>query len=295
MHFPHEKGSVFVTTRTRVHPTIQPCLRTRRRTGGRAPDSGKSSSPTPVVRMLTTATKRRGRLSKRLRSQQSFRSVLSMDVEYNGFMPNLKISARNTLQVTGAQDLQALGHIFRYLVTTYNGRGFRVNPDAPSGFVGDVVLANVHFKMSFRLDRAKLRDRVNAERTAFIASYEPLVRDVSVSLKYMNKEPLPNGGSVYPRWDLCCGDGWGTVTAAEARQLVPHINLKSGVPRVTSLRVFQSGSVIIVSRWPTEMALVHSEFVQCMDQYRAEVVDSQFARQRTLESCWRMASNPSGA
>lgn len=183
----------------------------------------------PVVRMLTTATKRRGWLSKRMRSQQSFRSVLSMDVEYNGFMPNLKISGRNTLQVTGAQDLQALGQILRYLVTTYNGRGFNVNVNTPSGFVGDVVLANVHFKMSFRLDRAKLRDRVNAERSSFIASYEPLVRDVSVSLKYMNHDPLPNNGSVYPRWDFHGGDQWGTVTVAEARQLVPHINLKTCV------------------------------------------------------------------
>ena len=38
----------------------------------------------PVVRMMTTATKRRGHLSKRMRSAQSFRSVLSMDVEFNG-------------------------------------------------------------------------------------------------------------------------------------------------------------------------------------------------------------------
>jgi hypothetical protein len=71
----------------------------------------------PVVRMMTSATKRRGMLRKRLRRAQTFRSVLSMDVEYNGYMPNLKISARNTIQVTGAQDMQILGDIFRHLVS----------------------------------------------------------------------------------------------------------------------------------------------------------------------------------
>jgi hypothetical protein len=154
--------------------------------------------------------------------------------------------------------------------------------------VGDVVLANVHFKMSFRLDRARLRDKVNSERSAFIASHEPLVRDVSVSMKYMNTSPLPNNGSVYPHWDLNGRDGeqWGTVTMAEARQLVPHINLKAAVQRVTSLRIFQSGSVIIVSRWPVEMALVHDKFTQCMERYRPDVIDRQFARQRTIDGCW---------
>lgn len=157
---------------------------------------------------MTTATKRRGTLAKRMRSTQTFRSVLSMDVEHRGYMPNLKISARNTLQVTGAQDLppclshrqrsaEVLGDILHYLVMQYRGRGFNVLGaiDRP-GFVGDVVLANVHFKLNFRLDRTRLRDAVNAERGSFIASYEPLMRDVSVSLKYANNTPLPNDGAV---------------------------------------------------------------------------------------------------
>ena len=67
------------------------------------------------------------------------------------------------------------------------GRGFTVDrrplADAP-GFVGDVVLANVHFRLNCRLDRVRLRDAINASRGPFIASYEPLVRDVSVSVKH---------------------------------------------------------------------------------------------------------------
>ena len=213
-----------------------------------------------------------------------------MDVEYNGFMPNLKISGRNTLQVTGAQDIQTLGDILRYLVERYQGRGFMVNDPSCSGFVGDVVLANVHFKLNFRLDRAKLRDTINAERGPFIASYEPLVRDVSVSLKHIDESSLPNGGSVYPRWMLR-DNQWDTVTIAEAMQLVPHINIKGLNTRVTSLRVFQSGSVIIVSRWPVEMGCVYRKFLHNMDMFRPNVLDAQFAKQRTIESCWQTVSN----
>ena len=111
----------------------------------------------PVVRMLTTATKRRGRLLKRMRSSQSFRSVLSMDIEYDGYMPNLKISARNTVQITGAQDMNAIGAILHHLVHTYSGKGIVVeHRDFAPGFVGDVVLANVHFRMNMRLHQGFL-------------------------------------------------------------------------------------------------------------------------------------------
>jgi hypothetical protein len=54
----------------------------------------------PIVRMMSTSTHRKGDLLKRMRNNP-FRSVLSMDVEYKGCMPNLKISNRNTIQATG--------------------------------------------------------------------------------------------------------------------------------------------------------------------------------------------------
>lgn len=173
----------------------------------------------------------RGNLPKRMKRRQTFRSVLSMDVEYQGNMPNLKISSfcdsffsltpfifltitehrRNTLQMTihskptvnrprllpiirvyrgcGCQDLQALGDILSYLVNTYEGRGFTrtANPDpglgTAAGFVGDLVLENVYFRLGFKLDRGKLRDAVNDQSDGMLlASYEPLVRDVSVNV-----------------------------------------------------------------------------------------------------------------
>ena len=43
----------------------------------------------PIVRMMSTSTDRRGGVPKRLR-RKPFRSVLSMDIEYLGCMPNLR-------------------------------------------------------------------------------------------------------------------------------------------------------------------------------------------------------------
>jgi hypothetical protein len=63
-------------------------------------DETAASHARPVVLMMSTAEMRRGNLPKRMKSQQTFRSVLSMDIEYRGSRPNLKISGRNTIQMT---------------------------------------------------------------------------------------------------------------------------------------------------------------------------------------------------
>jgi hypothetical protein len=286
----HVTGGGRIYTRTVVLWAVGLTINTDALWDHVAVTEGRKPARHPLVRMMTTATKRRGSLAKRMRNQQTFRSVLSLDVEHRGYMPNLKISARNTMQITGAQNLAVVGDILSYLLTEYRGRGFNVasgGTDAP-GFVGDIVLANVHFRLDFRLDRNRLRDVINRERGCFIASYEPLVRDVSVSLKHANSGPLPNGGAVYPRWSLA-NNAWNTVSYGEALRLVPHINIKGGPtggPRITSLRVFQSGSVIIVSRWPEEMNAVYRQFVEQMARLRGAVVDPEFARQRTLVDCW---------
>ena len=75
----------------------------------------------PIVRMISISTHRRGTLDKRMQSSP-FRSVLSLDIEYKGAMPNLKISNRNTIQATGCQDMQILGEILGFLVHTYRNR-----------------------------------------------------------------------------------------------------------------------------------------------------------------------------
>lgn len=244
----------------------------------------------PVVRMICTSTHQRGNLPKRLFGVP-FRSVLSMDIECGGGMPNLKISDRNTIQPgvcvcdaspnpqhpsctrpcasrprdarlggngqadllffrgkkkhgrspSGTQNMDMLAHILRFLVTRYRDRGFTVvsgnggtSSQPPPAFVGDIVLANVHFKLGWRVDRGRLRDVTNneyatAKKTAFVASYEPLVNDVSVSIKvwahggvwrgtekkllfrvwsqqkHFEDDPLPNDGAVYPLWSMATG------------------------------------------------------------------------------------------
>ena len=58
-------------------------------------------------------------------------------------MPNFKISARNTIQATGCQNMAIIGEILHWLVTTYCGRGITVLDPAAAGFVGDVVMTNI--------------------------------------------------------------------------------------------------------------------------------------------------------
>ena len=105
--------------------------------------------------------------------------------------------------------------------------------------MGDVVLANVHFargtrhgsrpgaKLGWRVDRLRLRDVMNEQCRTFVASYEPLVHDVSVSIKHFEDTPLPHTqGSAPWRWSLVltgrcsrCGPshGWPPPTATQAQ------------------------------------------------------------------------------
>ena len=61
---------------------------------------------------------------------------------------------------------------------------------------------------------------------------------------------------------------------------MPHINIKNAAARVTSLRVFQSGSVIIVSRWPVEMSRVYNTFLSNMDRFKEDVLDQSCVRRQ---------------
>lgn len=243
----------------------------------------------PVVRMLSTSTHRRGNLDKRMQSAP-FRSVLSMDIEYRGAMPNLKISNRNTIQATGCQNMEVLSEILAFLVTTYRGRGFHPAPGSrPVAFVGDIVLANVHFHLGWRIDRTRLRDVMNGvARGDFVASYEPLVHDVSVSIKHFEDAPLPNDGAVYPLWTHntdTSGGSWTTVRYQDVLQLVPHATIRRR-PRCHTFRVFATGSVVQVGRWPGSMRQVYDHFVRYMVAVRARVIDRGTKRQRTIDDCW---------
>lgn len=298
----------------------------------------------PVVRMATTATKRRGVLAKRLRKSQTFRSVLSLDVEYHQYMPNLKISARNTVQVPGRrQRPDADGgtgppRAGRYPAPPGDGvRGAWLQPTGcgarmpclpvdrrpemdPPGFVGDVVLANVHFRLNCRLDRCRLRDAINAERGPFIASYEPLVRDVSVSVKHAANDPLPGRASVRPRSTVgpsTPGGPWITTHGRPFDWPRPSAWCRTSTcARTRGPHATEPGAHLVAARVPVRLG--HHRFAlalrdangarsipgssghgiavarPCIRRCWQRVLDREFRRQRTLPECWGLkVSDPS--
>lgn len=295
------------TNSNRAITTAEDIVAVRGVAGAAVPRGCRRSPPpatrTPVVRMATTATKRRGNLAKRMRCGKSFRSVLSLDVECGGHMPNLKISRRNTIQATGVQDLRALGAILQHLVAQYGtgGRGIDVVNAADAGFVGEVVLANLQFRLDWPVRREQLRDSINAMHGGgpFLASFEPLVNDVSVSVKHASAAPLPCDGAVYPRLRLAADAAptWTAVTEPEVRKLAPGANLSGGAAgaaavRVTSLRVFASGCTVVVGRWPGEMCDVFVALRNYLRPLRRTIVPRWFARQLTLDKLWCASGRP---
>ena len=119
--------------------------------------------------------------------------------------------------------MQAIGHLMEYLVTKYEGRGLHIlKPGSPAGFLGDVVLANVHFHIGWSINQQRLRDLMNSNNSTrgFVAIYEPMLEDVSVTIKYNDTECVANGGYVYPIW--CLGHGsWTLVPYGEVNRLDP--------------------------------------------------------------------------
>lgn len=126
-------------------------------------------------------------------------------------------------------------------------------------------------KLGWRIDRNRLRDIVNTETGCFVASYEPAVNDVSVSIKHVDNRPLPHNGAVYPRWSL--NDGvWSMVTCQEVMRLVPHATIHRD-RRIHTFRVFATGSVVQVGRWPCTMQEALQAFLNHMSRLRTNVMD----------------------
>lgn len=192
--------------------------------------------------------------------------------------------------------MEVLAEILHYLVDRYRGRGFNpieYGPGRPlraPAFVGDIVLANVHFKLGWRVDRISLRNVVNSGTfEGCVASYEPLVHDVSVSVKLRESDDLPNLGAVYPFWTYdpkpgrLPGEGWTTVRYQDVMRMVPHAVIKRRT-RCHTFRVFATGSVVQVGRWPATMRGAHEAFVNQMNAFRARIIDPTCANQRTLDA-----------
>ena len=146
-------------------------------------------------------------------------------------------------------------------------------------FVGDIVLANVHFKLSggskekhfllvffilvlldvifpgWRVDRSRLRDIMNQERGDFVASYEPLVHDVSVSIKHW-RYIIKHLGKVCMRHIV--------RPTPVIRGAVRCVCWRSSVPVVCTICMFigSLGSLLLcvlhlASRWPWHHTCMH--------------------------------------
>ena len=243
-----------VVTEVRAHPVIP---------NGRELQ-GKQFKPTlqPVVRMAKSSKYMRGGVSKRINSKP-FKSVLSVDIQHGKRMPNLKISKQNTIQITGCCEMGLLDAILLHLTTTYLGRGFVVTNQC-AGFVCDIVLSNVFFKVPSngpykqQLDRETVCEAFNAidGYPKAIAIFEPLLNDASVSIKFFDDE-RPNNGHVFPVWSTnrqIQNDGWRLLDDVGFQAVLPEVAQKDR-PICHTFRIFESGSVVQVGRWPVTMAM----------------------------------------
>lgn len=218
----------------------------------------------PVVRMVKSSKYMRGCVPKRI-SSKPFKSVLSVDIQHGTHMPNLKISRQNTIQITGCCDMALLDAILWHLTTTYHDRGFTVTDPDSAGFVCDIVLSNVFFKTPTdgphrkgQLNRELVCEAFNAidGHPKAVAIYEPLLNDASVSIKFFDDE-RPNDGHVYPLWShnrQIQAHGWRLLNNLGFQAILPTVELKDR-PICHTFRIFGSGSVVQVGRWPETMAI----------------------------------------
>lgn len=129
------------------------------------------------------------------------------------------------------------------------------------------------------------------------------MRDTSVSVKFRDDDAAPNEGNVcplpdrcrrrsgsaaHPRWRIAEG-AWSVVNAATAVALAPHANPKPNQQQVQSLRVFASGSVIQIGRWPVSMSKLYRHFAAYTVSVYPHIVDTDYARQRRLPELWSVA------
>lgn len=72
-------------------------------------------------------------------------------------------------------------------------------------------------------------------------------------------------------------------------RLVPHATIKRR-PRCHTFRVFATGSVVQVGRWPSSMRQVYENFHRYMQAVRTKVIDRATMNQSTLQDCWSVVS-----
>ena len=117
-------------------------------------------------------------------------------------------------------------------------------PTSISNWVGAWIVCDCVVGHGCRFTSTTDSNQVNHEGKGFVASYEPMVRDVSVSIKHVEDGPLPNDGAIYPLWTFSedqRSSGWTTVRYQDVMRMVPHAAIKRR-PRCHTFRVFATGS-----------------------------------------------------
>jgi hypothetical protein len=204
-------------------------------------------SSTARVCFISYNGAKRGHLRKR-NCAKPFKSVLSLDVQFQSKMPNVKVSRKNTIQVTGCCSLSMLMEMLHSLVIQYTGQGISLSDTKP-GFVADIVLSNVYFRLPSAVNR-KLISELVEQSGRYVVSYEPVTRDASVSIRNYNKV-LPNNGKIYSLWHID-HPGVEMISRQQLVGLRPGLSNKIQLD-IHTFRVFQSGSVVHIGRWPASM------------------------------------------
>lgn len=239
---------------------------------------------TPYVTMLQYQNRSEGFLPKRQKRKRPFHSMLTLDVAYRNKMPHFKLSRQNSIHVTGCCDISMLQQILTFLVDTYENRGFQKHADAPRGFVMDIVMSNLSFE--FVVPRAaataavghaqkpiryKTKTAPSRSRDSFFSGNE-----LSSVAERINTESTPDctwtallkrglntlNVIVYRNEERCnILDGCvyafyseGVWTMLSREDLSDRFGIQLGYrSRTDSFRVFQTGSVVHVGRWPQHM------------------------------------------
>lgn len=207
----------------------------------------------PTIRMMCKGGEYRGTLAKRMNTS-SFKSVLSMDVQVANAMPNVKISGRNTIQITGCCTFALLRRLLLFFASDEMRCGVTLGNNQTTGFVIDIVLSNVFFHVQKKIDRKGVQTVFNALKCpTAVACYEPLTKDPSVTIKFFENFSLRDE-ELYFRWFYRAQPShWQSLTHLEVRRILPLRGPQSPGIVCTTFRVFTSGSVVQVGRWPGSM------------------------------------------
>lgn len=213
---------------------------------------------TPVIRMMCKNGHYKGTVAKRM-NVAPFKSVLSMDIQYADMMPNIKISARNTIQITGCCSFGLLRHMLLFFVSDHMACGVKIFDPIQAGFIIDIVLSNLFFRLPGAVDRSDVLVAFRARNhPTAVACYERLTRDPSVTVKIFNNK-LPNNDEIYVRWfynDIITPQQpsqWQSITHEDVRRILPIRSPHAPTILCTTFRVFGSGSIVQVGRWPSCM------------------------------------------